>query len=503
MFIYIVICWISFFLVKHQTYSLIYLAFFISLITVLICFIGGYIFQKIKNHILQQERKYENILLHAEHELLKIKDLKELLKCTTNVLLSAKINILAIFIWNEDDKKFNAEYTKTQNFSQNIVSFSRIHPVIRYLNENSPMIISLNDIIISPISNVKRMHLLQEIQLFFYNFGIHLIIPLVVNKKLIGFLILGKKKYGGGFTHHEKQILRIFADHVSLALENCLSFNLFRKEQEKISCAEKLASVSGMADGVAHQVKNRLNQFSIVSGELKYEINEFMKKNTTLLEKNIQLRKTFEYFSHIADSLVLNVKKTNTIIGGILQYARTESEEINFSHFSLNEILSLCLNNLKSKHEISSIPLEIDTTTETIFDSPPDIVYGIKSQIMEVIYNILDNAFEAVETKKIYLSNNEKNRFETIVKLRISHQHDRYILEIYDNGIGIQNEHKQKVFAPFFTTKSSCKSESGIGMYIVKRIVEENHKGKIWFHSIFMQETKFFIELPRENKQLK
>jgi len=63
----------------------------------------------------------------------------------------------------------------------------------------------------------------------------------------------------------------------------------------------------------------------------------------------------------------------------------------------------------------------------------------------------------------------------------------------------IREEDSKKVFAPFFTTKSSYTSGTGIGMYVVKRIIEENHKGRVWFESEYMKGTRFFIELPGRN----
>jgi signal transduction histidine kinase len=71
-------------------------------------------------------------------------------------------------------------------------------------------------------------------------------------------------------------------------------------------------------------------------------------------------------------------------------------------------------------------------------------------------------------------------------------------IEISDNGIGVNEEDKHRIFAPFFTTKSSYKSGTGIGMYVVQRMVEENHGGKVWFDSSYMKGTKFFIELPKK-----
>jgi signal transduction histidine kinase len=85
-----------------------------------------------------------------------------------------------------------------------------------------------------------------------------------------------------------------------------------------------------------------------------------------------------------------------------------------------------------------------------------------------------------------------------LIKLKVSENERNWRLEISDNGIGVKEQDAKKIFAPFITTKSSYKSGTGIGMYVVKTIVEENHHGKIWFESTYMQGTKFVIELPKK-----
>jgi signal transduction histidine kinase len=255
--------------------------------------------------------------------------------------------------------------------------------------------------------------------------------------------------------------------------------------------AEKLASIGGMADGLAHQVKNRLNQFSLAGGELKLEIEDFIQKHDKLINSEPDLNKTFEYLKNISASLIDNVKRTDGIIKGILDFAKVEKKENFFAPFSLKEVIDLSTNLLITKHETATIPLTVKIDNE-------DVVYGIKSQLTEVIYNLLDNAYEATKEKKMQLKGSEAHDFTPSIELRLTHNRDLQSIIISDNGIGIQEEDKHKIFAPFFTTKTSYKSGSGIGVYVVKRIVEENHKGKIWFTSEYMKGTNFFIELPKK-----
>ena len=115
---------------------------------------------------------------------------------------------------------------------------------------------------------------------------------------------------------------------------------------------------------------------------------------------------------------------------------------------------------------------------------------------MEGIYIIIDNAFEATEEKKNLLKNEEQMKYIPQIDISLTHKNDKSIIKISDNGIGIKEENNSKIFIPFFTTKSSSKSGTGIGMYIVRRMIVENHKGKIWFESKYMVGTDIIIELP-------
>jgi len=148
---------------------------------------------------------------------------------------------------------------------------------------------------------------------------------------------------------------------------------------------------------------------------------------------------------------------------------------------------------LKAKYYIhDTIPLKFDIGAD-------DVIYGIRSQMVESVYNILDNAYEACLEKKSFLSDSkEKEAFKPLICLKLLQESDKSIIEISDNGIGIKDDCVSKIFAPFFTTKSSYKCGTGIGLYVVRRIVEENHHGRITFQSKYLQGTKFILELPKK-----
>ena len=117
---------------------------------------------------------------------------------------------------------------------------------------------------------------------------------------------------------------------------------------------------------------------------------------------------------------------------------------------------------------------------------------------MEVIYNLIDNAYEAIDEKVNVLKRKSTLIFSPKIEISLIKKEYINVIKVFDNGIGIKEENIQKIFVPFFTTKTAAKSGTGIGMYIVKRIVTENLKGKIELKSEYMKGTEIIIELPNE-----
>jgi signal transduction histidine kinase len=281
---------------------------------------------------------------------------------------------------------------------------------------------------------------------------------------------------------------------MGLAIENCLFVEEFKKAQERIFSAEKLASIGGMAEGIAHQLVNRLNHFSLNAELIEHKIERFLGKEVSEVENIANIRTVFNDLSKIACTQTENVRHTHDMLKGILNYATIEVKEQDFCIFALEDIINPALELLKIKHNVNEFPLKIETGGDD------GKIYGVKPQLMESLYNVLDNAYEALKEREALAKANGENYTPKIV-LRKSVKNGMKVLEVVDNGIGIKDESKGKIFAPFFSTKSTNKSGSGIGMYIVKRMIEEIHKGKISLESEYGTGTAVRIELPGSNER--
>jgi len=66
-----------------------------------------------------------------------------------------------------------------------------------------------------------------------------------------------------------------------------------------------------------------------------------------------------------------------------------------------------------------------------------------------------------------------------------------------DNGMGVKDEDRNKLFTPFFTTKATSKKGTGLGLYVIRKIVEDNHGGKVEVFSTYQKGTEFRLSLPK------
>ena len=86
--------------------------------------------------------------------------------------------------------------------------------------------------------------------------------------------------------------------------------------------------------------------------------------------------------------------------------------------------------------------------------------------------------------------------YQPTLKVRVLKDEGYAQIIFEDNGLGVKDEDVQKLFTPFFTTKLSSKKGTGLGLYVIKKIVEDNHSGKVEMISKYMQGTQMKLRLP-------
>jgi len=453
-----------------------------------------YLKDKADDILLAKQRQYQNIILESAKKTVRENNLDTVLKILISGIEEAiEMEFSGIFLEDRENKNYclRGEGNSNSDFKISDIPFD--HPLINYLKfKKSPLTHEQLITIINRNDSIK-LNGINESQ-------IHLIVPIIPGNNLIGFIVLGEKKDKSYYSIDDISTFEIVSHQAALAIENSIFLEKNKSAQERLFQAEKLAFIGSMAEGLAHQIKNRLNCFSFAAAEIQLEKNYFLKKrHKSETPDQQEIQNFMKNLDNISATLIEDVKKTDSIIKGVLEYSNAYRNDNIFSEIFFDEIIEGAINLSHIKYDTELYPVKIEIEAS-------NIIYGVMTQLLEAICNILNNSYDAISEKINSLQNeSEKNSFSPEIKIYLTHSEKTFMIKIYDNGIGIRNEDLKKMFTPYFTTKSSSRkiSSTGISLFTVKRIVEENHHGKIWFESEFMKGTTIHFELPHQESSAK
>ncbi|WP_304238550.1 sensor histidine kinase [Jiulongibacter sediminis] len=260
-----------------------------------------------------------------------------------------------------------------------------------------------------------------------------------------------------------------------------------KSTQNQLIQSEKLASLGELTAGIAHEIQNPLNfvnNFSEINGELLTELKEEISKGNQE-EIDFILKDLVENEEKIA----YHGKRADAIVKSMLQHSRrTEGD---FEPTDINtladEYLRLAYHGLRAKDK----SFNANFSTELTEDLP---LLKVKQQdIGRVILNLINNAFYAVNERR---SSGDAD-YKPEVKVITKNQKNWVEIEVKDNGTGIPDQVKSKIFQPFFTSKPAGQG-TGLGLSLSYDIITAGHKGKLTMKSKEGDGTSFIIQLPKE-----
>ena len=189
---------------------------------------------------------------------------------------------------------------------------------------------------------------------------------------------------------------------------------------------------------------------------------------------------------HALERIQSNVLQGSEIVKGMLKYTRKGEE--GFQAVRLDDIINSTLEMVQYKIKLS----EIDIIRDYPKDTPA--LNGNLTQLQEVFFNLIDNAYDAIVERREGL---KEQGYRGKIRIRAETPDSGYLkIKVEDNGLGAKEQELKKMFTPFFTTKISSRKGTGLGLYVIKKIITANHYGKINFESAYKQGTKFILELP-------
>jgi signal transduction histidine kinase len=410
-------------------------------------------------YLFQKKYNYKELLKTFTAEVLTVLNLNDLVDLTVTKLVDIiKLKSCAVLLFNSDKQQFSV--MASHNIKDPQVTLIRPDGIVTFMDETHGYIL------VKALSE-KKVTVPESIREIIDKLNAELIIPMVMHNEVIGVLSLGKKKSDEDYTQDDLDILLPLSRTLAIAISNAQLFDELGKTQAEAAQKEKMAVIGTLSAGINHEICNPL-------GIARGQCEAFLLNLKDGLYKDKSPEELLEKTKEIMAKVIKETDRATIITKKLSSFAKPakgEAEAVSIDKV-VDEVLTLVGYELK---------LEKIEVAKTIDKNTPDIVVD-KKQLEEVLFNLIRNAGQAI---------GEKGR----ITISARELKGMVIIDIQDTGAGIPEEKIKELFNPFFTTKEPGKG-TGLGLFIVRQVVEKNG-GRIYLKDTKVgYGTTFTLEFP-------
>jgi len=289
-----------------------------------------------------------------------------------------------------------------------------------------------------------------------------LIVPLKIEGKLTGILLVGEKLSGDIFDDQELEVLAVLANQVAISLENARLYEELSESNAQLMQASRLKSQ--FLASMSHELRTPLNS---IIGFSKVLLNRFDGELTERQETYI--RSVHNSGAHLLQ-----------LINGILDFSRIEAGKVEMisEELDLHELIDECIESSMPLARGKQMKLEKNVPLEL----PP--LSGDRTKVKQILLNLLSNAIKFTAQGRVLVS--------------VVAEPDAIRVSVADTGIGIREDDLAHLFEPFQQLDNPIARSAGgtgLGLAISKKFVEL-HGGRIWAESRENQGSTFHFTLP-------
>lgn len=268
--------------------------------------------------------------------------------------------------------------------------------------------------------------------------------------------------------------------------------------KQQLQKQEKLASLGMLSAGIAHEIQNPLNfviNFSKMSNKLLDDLNDIVEDNAGRLPETDRedLNDIVADLKENMSQIVENGERAVSIIQGILLVSRGKENEFvpsDVCHL-VKEYIRLSYHAMRANHQ------GFNVTLHEQYQEDLPLMMVIPQDLSRAVLNVMNNACYAVWNK----AQTAGDDYNPTIDITVSSSSTppascpSLTISIADNGEGMNDEVKQRLFENFFTTKPIGQG-TGLGMSITRDIIENKHGGKVSFTSTEGEGTTFTFTIP-------
>ena len=339
-----------------------------------------------------------------------------------------------------------------------------------------------------------------------------LCMPLLERGNLIGILYLENILTADAFTRDRVELLDALCAQAAISLSNAQLYQKAQQALEDLQAAqlqlvqhEKMAALGNLVAGVAHEINNPVGfiggNVTVAQEHLQDLLDilalyqqKYPNPDAELAEELEERDIEFigEDFPKLIESMEEGCERIRNISNSLRTFSRTDKEHQ--TSFNIHEGIDSTLLILKYRLKANENRPAIEIVKE--YGELPEVTC-FPGQLNQVFMNLLANAIDALDESNEGKTFNEIARSPNCMTIKtfLSEDKQKVIIQITDNGTGIPEDVKAKIFEQGFTTKGVGKG-TGLGMAIAHQIIAEKHGGAIACHSERGLGTEFIISLP-------
>ena len=433
---------------------------------------------------------YQKTIKRVSQLIVSVLDYEEIGKLLMDTVVDTmKVRHCALFLRDTSGSSFiNLSIRGEQTDRERSILMNKDTCMIKFMKNHRRPVMIKN--LKQKISSPEIKDVLKDMD----GLGAEIVLPMIFEENLNGFIVLGEKLSGDLFTREDMDLLETLAGQSSLAVENARSYKLLNdlnenlekkveerttdlkyalsekeRTQEMLIRSESLAAIGQLVAGVAHELNNPLTTVTSLVQATIEDIDQWDKQQPFDPDLIDDLK--------FADKELGRAKSIVASLLGLSRQTQTYSEAV-----SINSVVKDALRIMHNQYKHHGLEI-----VENYDRDLPDI-QGNFANLGQVALNIIQNAIQSVIHNKgvIYID----TWFDSDER--------KVVFSCKDTGPGIPESIRQDIFKPFFTTKEVGRG-TGLGLYICHEIVRK-HGGTLKLRDSDGPGAVFEVKLPIDGK---